>query len=967
MFKTLVLILLFITNIQAASTKAKSEMSAKWHELNRLIDEEMKTIKTITNRGPRLRWRMIELKTERIKLIREKENKNFLNANFKERKRLGKKAYFKESARLYWQVRKEGLALIKKFPRFRYISEIYYTLALNSRDYGGDKETEKWLLRSLRFSIPNSPIVHAAKTTLAEHYYNGKKYKKAIRYYKDVLKNQEDEWTTKHLYNLSWCYIKTKKYDLAIETAKDSFFKSRKESYINVQNEVLGSIGFFFVLAERVEEGAKFYVDNVPHPTEYMIKMAKKTAEDRGYAKAKFVFDAALDNAIEKKYVEEEVELRLSQLDFYRNFKKFNLFWTTTVALDKIHQKTPLKKELKEEATEKIRSFVGYLQIRFTRNSQVNISQYSDADKLRIIKFFDVLTRINPPKTDHYRYMQGETNFAISDFNASFLYYQKSLEFNKKQKEHDEKLRKKVFNSLLASLENGNFSKQTRFNYTVYTFTNHLDLYPRNERSRKIYSKLFNIYLKEKQLTKAQSTLDRYVSVYKEDLKTQQGMFTQILDTHIKNKDTDKIAFWIPKLEGGYLAFKKNYIEKTTLILGGLLFDGYQKMDASGNKSEAAKGYLDLFQSEKYPQSIKAKSAYRASILYLDLHKTQLAQKWMNKALSLFTAKERFERKKEILAFVNSLMLNQDFEASSEVASSYLKIYCKSPFKEKNDLYRASVQYQLIAGEEEKAIQNYALGSKCGIKKKVRDEVILGIGSFFVRHRQYKDLLRFHKGFSNEPVLTSFFENSFLNIYWNYYKEDNEKGLEQAKAILRRTVKLAKKESSAIQEMKAIFAFEKTLKTYQKKIQWAFFPTPNQFNEDAFNKALEKNIENLKNLTAIFTPYIKMGYPHMVTKSYKILEENYREMGLQLSGYTPQGLPKEYVDGFKNAMAGLAKNFFNEARAQKNLAYKLIQKEGILDPQVQPLMGIPQVISQIGHRHPASLYALPKDKMGGRK
>ena len=70
-----------------------------------------------------------------------------------------------------------------------------------------------------------------------------------------------------------------------------------------------------------------------------MIKMAKKTAEDRGYAKAQYVFNAALENSIDKKNLEEEIEIRLAQLDFYRNFKKFENFWETTVALDKINKR----------------------------------------------------------------------------------------------------------------------------------------------------------------------------------------------------------------------------------------------------------------------------------------------------------------------------------------------------------------------------------------------------------------------------------------------------------------------------------------------------------------------------------------------------------------------------------------------------------------------------------------------------
>ncbi len=945
----------------------KDGMSAKWHELNRLISEEMNTIKTITNRGPRLRWRMIELKTETIKLVREKENKNFLEANPALIRKRGKKSFFRKSQALYREVRRDGLNLIKKFPRFRYLSEVYYTLALNSRDYGGDKETEKFLLRSLKYSIPNSPIVHAAKTSLAEHYYNGKKYKKAIRFYRDVLKNQTDEWTTKHLYNLSWCYIKTKDYNQAIEHAKDSFFKSEKKEYINVQNEVLGSIGFFFVLAERVEEGARFYVDNVEHPTEYMIKMAKKTAEDRGYEKAKFVFDAALENAISKKYRKEEIEIRLSQLDFYRNFKRFENFWKTTVALDAIHKLKPLEEDYQTEATDKIRSFVGYLQIRFTRNSKTNITNYSEEEKVRIIKFFDVLARINPKKTDHYRYMQGETHFAISDFNNSFLYYQKTLEFNKKAKEHDEKLRLKTFDALLASLENGQFKKKVRTAHTIYTFTNHINIYPRNERSRKIYSKLFNIYLEEKKLPLALKTLERYTSVYKEDLKIQQGMFTQILDTHIKNKNTDQIAAWIPKLKAGYLKFDNKYFEKTTLILGGLLFDGYQKMDASGKKDEAAKGYLALFGSEKYPQSIKAKSAYRASFLFLDLNKTNEAQKWMNTALKLFTPKERFQRKKEILTFVNSLMLNQDFVASAQVAHTYLSIYCTSRFKEKNDLYRVSVQYQLVAGEPTTALKNYKMGKRCKVPQKVTDEVLQGIGSFFVRHRQNKNFLTFYKAFKKESKLRGFFERSFLSFYWSYYRDQNENGERQVKTFLKGLIKSAQYESEPIKEMKAIFAFDQTLKKTQA-FKWAPFPSEESFNEEAFNGALEKNIEALKGLTQTYTPFIKMGYPHLVTRSYKVLEHKYKQVGEFLLGYTPKakGLPKEYVDGFKGAMRNLAMNFINEARGQKTLAYRLISRELILDPEVPNLLDIKPIITKIGHRHPASLYVLPKDRKGGK-
>lgn len=1000
------LTLLFTGFLLTAPTMAKEpRMSKKWYQLNKLIDQEMATIKSITRMGPRLRWRMIELNTERIKLIREKENKRFLEASPRFRKQKGKKWFFSESRKLYYKVRKDGLNIIKNWPRFRYASEIYYTLALNSRDYGGDKETEKFLLKSLKTAIPRSPIIHAAKTSLAEHYYNGKKYKKAIRYYTDVLKNKEDEWYTKHLYNVSWCYIKTKKYDQAIESAKASFFAStsKEKSYISVRNQVLDSIGFFFVLAERVEEGAKFYVDNVKRPGEFMIKMAKKTAEDRGYAKAQYVFNAALENSIDKKDLEEEIEIRLSQLDFYRNFKKFENFWETTVALDKINKVRPLGEEFQISAVEKIRSFVGYLQVRFTRNSKTNIENYDEEQKKRIIHFFDVLTRLNPEETDSYRYYQGETFFAISDFKNSFDYYQKSLEHNKikytpkyqkqlaetkklaeanqkqkapaipadvlkKEKEEAKKkheaLRLKIFDSLLASLENGNFSKEARYNSTVYTYKNHIELYPKNERTRKIYTKLFNLYLKRKEIDNSHTTLESYMAAYKRDKKIQQGMFTQILDFYIESKNTDKIAQWIPKLKQGFLSFDTGYIEKATLILGGLLFDSFQKLDQQGQKDEAAKGYLALFSSEKYPQSIKAKSAYRASILYLDLYKTELAHKWMNTALNLFTPKERFQRKKEILAFVQTLMLSQDFTSSASVAARYIKIYCTSPFKEKNELYRASVQYELIEGNYDKAFANFHQGKKCGIKAKVRNEILLSMAQYYVRHRQYDKYLKFFATYKNKKWLKTFFHNSFLAIYWDYYLAGNEKSMKQVTDLYKTIfVKKGAKPRAQI-EMETVLAFSK-LYPRLEKLDVMDLPAPNAFKEDVFNQKLEANIEKLKLLTKELTPYIKSGYPHIVTKCYQLLEAKYSKLGNALISYTPQGLPKEYVQGFKGAMAGLGRNLLNEARGQKVTANRLINKENILNPDVDTIVGVPDVISIIKHRHPANLYVLPKDRIGG--
>lgn len=985
---------------KANKSKAKTtgvQMPAKWYKLNALIDKEEKAIKTITKMGPRLRWRLLELDTERIKLIREKENQIFLEANAKFRKKKGKDYFFKESMRKYWRARKEGLAILKKWPRFRYASDVYYTLALNARDYGGDKETEKFLLLALKNAIKHSPTVHAIKTSLAEHYYNKKKYKKAIRYYRDVLTKTNDEWYTKHLYNVSWCYIKTQQYNEAIDHALKSFRvstdKESKTNYISVEDQVLESIGLFYVLGERIEEGTKFYVDEVNHPAPYLIKMAKKAATDKGADKAEYIYLAALDNALDKKsgdtkYLEEEINIRIELLDFYRSVKKFESFWSQSVALDEINNETPLVKINEEYHTaivEKIRSFVGYLQVRFTRNSKTNIENFSPAARDRIIDYFDILARVNPKETDSYRFYQGETFFAINDFTHSFESYQRALEANKvkytvKKKEGDkivlvkeklssddqkkhEVLTKKIFDALLASLEYGKFKKDMSFERTVYTYTNHLDVYPENERTRLIYGKLFNLYLSHSKVDESTSLLERYMKVFPKDREIQQGMLTQVMDLHIKEKNTDALAIWVNRLQKGFLSFKKDYIERSILILGGLLFDGYQKMDANGQKDEAAKGYIGLYQSEKYPQSIKAKAAYRASLLYLDLYETKRSYEWMNVALKLFTIKERFERKEEILAVVQNLMLAQDFNSSSEIAETYLDIYCTSRFKEKDDLYQASVQYRLIEGEYEKAYQNYERGKKCRIKKPMRESVLLGIGDFFFRHRKYRTFMAFHKRYQKEAHLKNFFHNSFMAMYWDYFLKDSDKGMAYIENFFKKQF-TKKNKSKGQREMEMVMAFKK-LATELEKTNVSYLPDPKAYKEESFNIALEFNIKTLKKMSERLAPYIKTGQAHVITKSYNILENKYKELASKLESYTPVGLPADYVQGLKGAMAQIAGGLYQEAKNQKKTAVSIINKETILGPNNKLFVEIPAVVEDVHHRHPASMYVLPSDRQGG--
>ena len=194
--------------IKAADTDptALSKDSAdKWSKLMNLINKEIQTIKNNKYSGPELKHRLFELYSEKIKLIKEKENLTLLKADPKKVASAGKESYFKFSREQYMTAQKYALSLIAQYPQYDRISEIYYALAINSRDYGTSQETEQFLKLSIKTSKAESKTMYNAKTALAEYYYNNKRYNEAVSYYVDVLKNNNDEWYGKHLYNASWC------------------------------------------------------------------------------------------------------------------------------------------------------------------------------------------------------------------------------------------------------------------------------------------------------------------------------------------------------------------------------------------------------------------------------------------------------------------------------------------------------------------------------------------------------------------------------------------------------------------------------------------------------------------------------------------------------------------------------------------------------------------------------------------
>ncbi len=311
--KIVALIIFFVAfSVSAAPVK----MPAKWHKINNLINQEIKTILKVRKRDANLEFRLLELYSERIALLREKENKEFLGASYKLRKKHPKSYFFKKSTDLYSKTLALGNKIIKKFPNNRYKTEIYYTLALNSRDFSKDGKTEQFLLKSLSSTRGRETATsYNAKVSLAEHYYNEKKYKKAIQYYKQVVRNRSDEWYSKHLFNYSWCLFKTRRYDEAISNVKVAYKYSRKKKYISLDEQILNSLGVFYLNGGRVKEAVSYYLKNVPEATPYLFSFLDRVTSKGSFSDISYVLAKTLSYVKSKKDKNSEIKLRSKQLE----------------------------------------------------------------------------------------------------------------------------------------------------------------------------------------------------------------------------------------------------------------------------------------------------------------------------------------------------------------------------------------------------------------------------------------------------------------------------------------------------------------------------------------------------------------------------------------------------------------------------------------------------------------------------
>ena len=933
------LVLTFILALNSLSSfGAPKGQISRWQELMNLVTQEMKILESARNKGSDLNYRMLELQSEKLKLIHEKNNRDFLEKSKVSNVTKDKESFFQDTRSYYNETKSFGLKLLKASPHSNRRAEFLFAMALNSRDYGKDSITEGYLLETISLvKDPHHSLRHHAETALADFYYNEKKYQDAVHYYERVIKKTEDEWLTKHYFNLSWCYLKVREFDKAIMAIRESYSLSKDRVYVSVREQVLDNIGSFYVYAGRPMEGLDFYLKNEKDPIPYLLPLAKKTSEKGHQSETASILEASQKIVNKNEWSQYQEELFHSYLDFYRHYSRFENFEETSRLLVAYYLKAEAQKELKlkvslkEEAIEKIRSLSGFLQVKLAKNMKENGGTYKEEELKLVLSFLTHLIKIDSQKTAEYYYFRGETFYSVRRFMEAAPAYVEAVKASKIAKNED--LTRKSLNSLLSLTGMEVLEKDINKNYLVFAYSEHIAIWPRDEKSEVIYTKLFEIYRESGSDQKASDVLRSFNKSYPEHLKDQQVLMTKVLDLFIDSKDTKKLAAWIHELKKGFLAFSKQTIEMTEITLGNMLFLEYQDLAKKGDKLAAAKGFESIYLNKLYTDKVKSQSAFFASLTYLELSETEKSFSWLKLAVAIMTDEERASKRDEQLKMTERTYKLQDFVTSFKMSQYFLEKFCTAQDDIQNRYFEIAVMTALVEENSAGAENIIRANSACLKKAEIREIALSQLYHFYEKRNDFRGLrLHVHR-YPTEKTFTQyrftlqkwFWETSSLNLKGLIQQELKHLNHPESIAWL--------KEINEFKQAQLLFEDFKTFALWDRPV----------FEADAFNKSLESFLLRVQLYNKNYNHLTSSSQTDLAILSSRMFSEVYQMIGLKISSIHPQGMDQLTYKDFQLAMKQIGRQFLTQSKQYERQIEKATKEKETLTWGFRAIASLEQI------------------------
>jgi tetratricopeptide (TPR) repeat protein len=922
MLKHLILLTLLIDSVAAA----RLTLDERRRKILSIVDEELVEVSRLAKqqdyRSPETLLRVAELNLEKGRLYREAENEQYLAIPPEERARLNKRDYFSQSSRFFDAANDAALAVVKKFPKYASIGEVYYVLAYNYKELGDAERARKYFQLAVG-SVRDPKILGKSRQALADIYFNDKKYADAVPLYEATLKAHDDKWWTKDAFNLAWSYYRTKNYDRAIALMREVHRKSGGK-YVDLRSQVERDIGIFYVDANRINDAIQFFEATGLSYTDQFIKIATTiTAQGR--------FDQAEKLLGKVKGIEKDrarrVEILLAELSLFDKFSKTAAHLATARELVALHQKAPLEKAQFEKLSFQVNKNAAELQKATASDMYDSVPKVKQQKARESIAYFELAGQLNPGQKAEKLFFQGETAYAAGDFGKAITLY--VVAFDGARADGNKKLLSQSLEGMLAALGQPGLPKATAERSYVPVYSRYVAVDARSDRARAIFVKLFNAQFDGGDVADAEKTLGAFAKSFPDDYKTQEAMLAKVMEHYRTKRDYGPVKGYVARINAGEFKVSAKYADALRSLMTKIQIEGVQQSLERGDKGVALAGYHQIYVSGESTPKAKVNAAYNLAALYFELGDTAQSYTWATTALRDMEAADAAKFADSYLSIAAGLFLRQQFAPSADLSHRLVAKLCREPGANKAVAYKNAVFIALADDDIPKALEVRETGRSCGLPPATVAEVSFELLKNLAKAEQwdtYERILRELEGNpKNAPLLIRPYEDLRRELA-NIGEADEARAIAQKQDRFYQEAR-AKKLDIPVDALDLVAERIVAGVAEQKK---RLDQIPLAFPQAVFEGAVKSKLQLLDQMASEVNQLQKVGSGKGIVEGYRYIIAAYEEFAESLKAFTPPGMSPEVVESFRKAMADVHGPILQNARKQRAEVRKLIVDNKIL-------------------------------------
>lgn len=900
-----------------------------------LIDDELKEIDRLARQtkkyNPELQFRKAETILEKGRLIKERENEDFLNIDAKYRGKVKKKQFFRQSYRYYLWAKNNATTITKKAPNYKRTPELYYILGFYEKEFGKEKIALDYFKKAEATSKSGTDFNLRCKSALAEIYYNQKNYVEAKRYYEVTLKRINDKWWTKDAYSLAWSYHKTNNSSAAINTMKNVIERSKSGGYVDMTFMAYKDIGLFYAESGRTDEGVRYFKSQNKDVVIELLAIASYLREKGNYLQTLEVYEEAqkstTDGTLKSKVYLEKLILSdkfFRQDQHLKDSKKLLELWQAG-SMDEAQTKSYVLQMKKQVA----------LVQRKMDSKYAGLTEQALKQRAQLAEdYFALLSQVDSKNLDEYQFYNAESQFQTKQYERAAVLYQKS--FDKAKENNNFKMMKLSAEGLLAALGPDSPDFKTRNEYFETAYKNYLMVDKKSSKSEDIYRRLYRLLYQQGDVDGMKSILQQYSSNFSKNTEEQDKMVASLLSVYEKKKQNDQAAALIDDVQGGrYFVSEK---------LKGEVYGVKQKMEikevegliASGDNRNAIKGYEKIYKDPKSNKITKANSAYNLMVLSYKNNELSPTYNWGIESLDIMSEQYVIGNIPSFVAISKYLFERMQFQASADLAHRTLaKICSASQAQYKRLLLNNAVLSYRAAEQDKKLIELIEMGRTCRV---ANDAIIAAEVEYLdgLREKQlWKALSKRINSTTYSGASVSNFELEYLLDICLSTKNENS---QECKKLERSAENVNANGEKLTGRALDSLTYARVGKVWQDISSWQNMKL--RFPEKVFNETLDKRLKRLTKIVEDLLALQKSGSRLAIVQSFEMLAYSYHKISHELEMFTPTGVSNDYLQSFKASMLQVAKSLKDKSLEYRRQFLDLGSKQELIatDRNIYPIV-----------------------------